>query len=50
MEAKDYEARQCRAFFMSAADGTRKTYVFNTLLDVFRCNWGHEGEEEYDEP
>jgi hypothetical protein len=50
MEAKDDEARQIRAFFISAAGGTSKTYLLNTLLDAVRCNWGREGEEDYDEP
>jgi ATP-dependent exoDNAse (exonuclease V) beta subunit len=32
MEAKDNEARQSRAFFISAAGGTGKTYLLNTLI------------------
>jgi hypothetical protein len=50
MEAKDDEARQSRAFFISSAGGTGKTYLLNTLLDAVRSNWGHGGEEDYDEP
>jgi ATP-dependent DNA helicase PIF1 len=50
MEAKDDEARQSRAFLISAAGGTGKTYLLNTLLDAVRSNWGREGEQDYDEP
>jgi hypothetical protein len=41
MESKDNEARQSRAFFISAAGGTGKTYHLNTLLDAVRSNWVH---------
>jgi hypothetical protein len=44
MDSKDDESRQNRAFFISAAGGTGKTYLLNTLLDAVRSNWGHEGE------
>lgn len=50
VEAKDDEARQSRAFFISSAGGTSKTYLLNTPLDAVRSNWGHGGEEDYDEP
>jgi hypothetical protein len=50
MEAKDNEGRKSRAFFISAAGDTGKTYLLNTLLDAARSNWGREGEEDYDEP
>jgi predicted ATPase len=34
MEARDDEARHSRAFFISSAGGTGKTYLLNTLLDT----------------
>jgi hypothetical protein len=37
-------------FFISSAGGTGNTYLLNTLLDAVRSNWGHEGQEDYDEP
>jgi hypothetical protein len=50
IEARDDEARQVRAFFMSSAGGTGNVYLLNTLIDAGRYNWGREGEEYYDEP
>jgi hypothetical protein len=50
MEGKDDEARQIRAFSISSAGGTGKTYLLHTLLDAVRYNWGREGEEYYEEP
>jgi hypothetical protein len=49
-EAKDDETRNSRALFISAAGGTGKTYLLNTLIGSVRSNWGHVGGEYCDIP